>query len=118
MLRITPLSLNLCFRVGITKPYAERNQLVLLQGPPHDFEAPTSNEGVQPMFQSISDQLFHLHDEEMVRLAMEAAVSQYDSVGDSEFYNQISQDVPALGNSTNAFYDSLPRDNQLCRVLS
>jgi hypothetical protein len=70
------------------------------------------------MFQSISEQLYHLHDEEMVKLAMESALSQYDSIGSSDLYNQSPQDVPALGNSTSAFYDSLPRDNQLCRVLS
>ena len=53
-----------------------------------------------------------------MKLAMEAALSQYDNICNSELYNHVSQDAPALGNSAGAFYDSLPRDNQLCRVLS
>jgi len=71
---------------------------------------------MESSFQSVSE-LFHLNDEEMVRLAMEAALSQYNSIGTSEFYNHMSQDEAPLG-STTAFHDSLPRDNQLCRVLS
>ncbi|KAG0615581.1 hypothetical protein M758_5G052900 [Ceratodon purpureus] len=97
---------------------ANQHYLECCQGSPHDFEDLTSNEGIHSTFQSISDQLFHLHDEEMVKLAMEAALSQYDNICNSELYNHVSQDAPALGNSAGAFYDSLPRDNQLCRVLS
>lgn len=98
--------------------HANQHYLKCCQGPQHDFEDLTSNEGMQSTFQSVSDQLFHLHDEEMVRMAMEASLSQYNTIGNSDLYTQISEDASALDNSTGAFYDSLPRGNQLCRVLS
>jgi hypothetical protein len=48
----------------------------------------------------------------MVRHAMEAALSQYNSID-----SYMSQDAPVL-DSTSGFNDWLPGDNQLCRVLS
>jgi hypothetical protein len=80
------------------------------QGPPHDFEDVTSNQGMEP-FQSVSE-LMHSEDEDMVRHAMEAALSQYNSID-----SYMSQDAPVL-DSTSGFNDWLPGDNQLCRVLS
>lgn len=68
---------------------------------------------MESTFQSV-----YMHDEATVRVAMEAALSQFNSIGSSDLYSQMLQDEATPASSTNAFYDSLPRDNQLCRVLS
>jgi hypothetical protein len=92
---------------------ANRHYLECCKTPAHDFEDVASIRGMESTFQSV-----YMHDEDTVRVAMEAALSQFNSIGSSDLYSQMLQDEATPASSTNAFYDSLPRDNQLCRVLS
>ena len=81
------------------------------QGPPLDFEFLTSNKGMES-FQSVSESI-HVQDEDMVRQAMEAALSQYNSIDSNDFQSYMSEEAPEL-DSTSGFNDWFPGDNRLC----
>lgn len=86
--------------------------LVSIQGPPRDFEDVSSSRGAVS-FQSVCE-LIHF-DEDMVKLAMEAALSQFKSIESSDFH--LAGDAPAL-NSTSDFDKRFLVDHKLCQVLS
>lgn len=91
---------------------ANRHYMECCQGPPRDFEDVSSSRGAVS-FQSVCE-LIHF-DEDMVKLAMEAALSQFKSIESSDFH--LAGDAPAL-NSTSDFDKRFLVDHKLCQVLS
>ena len=69
-------------------------------------------------FQGVADAIQE-QDEEMVRLTMESALSQFETIGNAESYTQLMPHAnPSALDSMITFRDWLPRDNPLCKVLS
>lgn len=85
-----------------------------MQGPSLDPWDWTSNVG---MDQTVADVLQE-QDDEMLRLEMEAALSQFNAMGSSESYHQIMPHAPPGPDSMVTFRDWLPRDNPACAVFS
>lgn len=87
-----------------------------VQGPSIDPWDWTSTGGMDS-FQTVAD-VIQEQDEDMMRMAMESAISQFQTVGSSVPYNQIMPLAPAGSDCMVTFRDWLPRDNSLCKVLS
>jgi hypothetical protein len=70
-------------------------------------------------FQAVADAVQE-QDEEMVRLAMESALSQFETIGSADSYAQLMPHAhPSAPDTMLTFRDWLPRDNHpLCKVLS
>lgn len=68
-------------------------------------------------FQTVADVLQE-QDDEMPKLEMEAALSQFNTFGSSESYNQIMPHAPPGPDCMVTFRDWLPRDIPACEVFS
>jgi hypothetical protein len=69
-------------------------------------------------FQTVAE-VIQNHDEEMVRLTMESALRQFDTIGSTDSYEHIMPHAPPGSSTMVTFHDWLPRDNNtLCKVLS
>ncbi|KAG0609702.1 hypothetical protein M758_7G007600 [Ceratodon purpureus] len=86
------------------------------QGPSLDPWDWTGNAGMDS-FQNVADVLQE-QDEEMLKLDMEAALSQFNTIGSSESYNQIMPHAPPGPECMVTFRDWLPRDIPACEVFS
>lgn len=114
MFGAVPYRLEVC-GVSVWKLGTERVRLVL-QGPLQDFEDLTRIKG-RESFYPLSE-LIQLEDEDIVRHAMEAALSEGNNIGSSDLLdNHMSSDSTALDSSCN-FFEWLRQDKQLCQVLS
>lgn len=95
---------------------ANQHYLQCCKGPSIDPWDWTSTGGMDS-FQTVAD-VIQEQDEDMMRMAMESAISQFQTVGSSVPYNQIMPLAPAGSDCMVTFRDWLPRDNSLCKVLS
>ncbi|KAG0560065.1 hypothetical protein KC19_10G151800 [Ceratodon purpureus] len=94
---------------------ANQHYLECCKGPPID---PRDWASRMNSFQGVADAIQE-QDEEMVRLTMESALSQFETIGNAESYTQLMPHAnPSALDSMITFRDWLPRDNPLCKVLS
>ncbi|XP_024365419.1 phosphatidylinositol-3-phosphatase SAC1 isoform X2 [Physcomitrium patens] len=100
----------------VNESEANRHYLECCKGPLQDFEDLTRIKG-RESFYPLSE-LIQLEDEDIVRHAMEAALSEGNNIGSSDLLdNHMSSDSTALDSSCN-FFEWLRQDKQLCQVLS
>jgi len=80
---------------------------------PRDWTTNGNIDSFQMVAEVIQEQ-----DEEMVKLTMESALQQFQTIGSPDSYNQIMPHASPSSNCIVTFQDWLPRDKPLCKVHS